>query len=231
MATHLRDTTTIEDIADICDAITGSLETDPKTKHLSSTWATFTELADQQAREQKQLNRRLRRARTNIEVQDAIWDPEVAGSFGRAVLDATGGKRDIPPYTRFFKELPPSEVRKLKPEDEVKFGNQTMTELNREPKDPLAITWLPRIAAVHEPLAAAIDNKTQEEEKQITLYHSRDLLLREVNKNLDIVEGKLQEIFPGDPKRVASYLSATKTTTYPSPEKAKATPKADPETK
>jgi hypothetical protein len=219
MATHLRELTVIDDVADICDSISGALETDEKTKHLATEWANFTARADEQADAQKKLNRRLRRARTNIEVKDAIWDPEVAGAFGRAVVDASNGKRDIPPYTRFFKDHPPSEIRKMKKEDEVKFGNQAITELNRDPSEALAVTWIPRITAVNTELAASIDTKTKAEAEQVTLYQSRDLLIKEINKHLDVLEGDLQKIFPGDLKRVASYLTATTYNSEKKPEK------------
>ena len=209
MATHLRDSTTINSLADICDSIAGALETDPKTEQLAPDWITFTSKADKLVIEQQKLERKHSRARTRLAVQDAIWDPEIA-AFGRATVDASNGKRDVPPYTRFFKELPPSEVQKLVPEKEIAFAEGCIAELNRNPQEPLAVSWISRIKVVTEALSKALDARSNAEKEQQLLEVSRGLLLRDVNQALDVIEGDLQKIFPGDTKRVSSYLSSTK---------------------
>ena len=209
MATHLRETTTVNTLADICDSIAGALETDPKTEKLAPDWIAFTSRADALVSDKQRLERKLSRARTRIAVQDAVWDPEIA-AFGRAVVDASNGKRDVPPYTRFFKDISPSEAQKLGPEKEVIFGQGCIAELNRNPQEALAVSWIPRLKVVTDALAKALETRTSGEKEQQLLGVSLGLLLREVNRALDMIEGDLQKIFPGDVKRVASYLSSTK---------------------
>jgi hypothetical protein len=211
MATHLRDNTTVYNLADICDSITGALETDPKTAALATTWAVFTSRADKLGENQKALTRKLSRVRSRLEVQDAIWDPEMA-AFGRAVVDASHGKRDIPPYTRFFKDTPPSEAQKLVPGREVEFANACLTELNRNPQEALAVSWAHRLKVVTDALSLVVVARTGADKEQHTENTSLHLLIGEVNLALDVLEGDLQKIFPGDAKRVASYLSSTKPT-------------------
>src|SRR4051812_39458432 len=103
MATHVRESITFDDLADTCDAITAAIEGDPKTAHLVLPWVALTTRGDALAASQHKLDRIFRRVRTSILVQDAIFDPEI-GAFGRRTVDDSNGKRDIPPYSRFFSE-------------------------------------------------------------------------------------------------------------------------------
>lgn len=209
MATHLRESTSIETIADVCDAIAAGLESDPATSHLAGSWCRLTEKADGLVAEKRKLDRNSRRARARLAVADARWDSEVA-AFGRAVVDASSGNRSVLPYTRFFNKTPPSDAREVGYEREVALGRQWIAELNRNPEEPLAKTFLPRLEAATQTLQRALDDRTA----AVAAYEKHRtsvVLLRDaVNRELDVTEGELLRLFPGARARVASYLSATR---------------------
>jgi hypothetical protein len=209
MATHLRPTTTINTLADICDAISSGLDGDPLTKALAPRWQALTVQADAYVASQRKIDRDLRRARIDIAVRDARWDPEAA-ALGRRTVDLSGGRRDQAPYTRFFSEYSPSAAQELRPEAEVKLGRRWIAELERDPAEPLAVEFKPRLELVTNALDEALEARLALEDAQVELDTSVALLLGEVNKELDILEGDLKKLFPGQPKRVASYLSATR---------------------
>jgi hypothetical protein len=226
MATHIRHNVTIEDFSDICDTITASLESDPSTTMLSEPWKKFTLRADDLFTSQRSINRNLRRARAAVVVRSAQWDSQIA-AFGRAVVDASNGKRDISPYTRFFREMTPSEAQRLGAEKKTLFGDECLKELGRNSQEALATVWITRLGAANQGLLAAFEGRTSAESKQKSLDTSHKLLLDEVNLALDILEGDLLKTFPGDSKRVASYISATKYT----PPSANVPKTTDPEKK
>jgi hypothetical protein len=77
-------------------------------------------------------------------VLDAKWDATVA-AFGRAVVDVSGGRRDQPPYTRFFGKTTPSAAQKFGIEREIETARGWLVELARNPSEPLAQTWTPKM--------------------------------------------------------------------------------------
>jgi len=123
MATHLRDSTSIDVVADTCDAIATALQSDPKTCHLAETWIALTASADQLATDKRDLDRGLRRARARLSVADARWDGEVA-AFARAALDASSGNRSVAPYSRFFDKTNPSAAQGYGHDREIALGEQ-----------------------------------------------------------------------------------------------------------
>jgi hypothetical protein len=209
MATHLREDTTIESAAEICDAIMAGLEEDPKTTQLKAPWQALTTRAETHRDAQRALNQRFRRVRIRITVRDAAWDPEVA-AFGRAVVDASAGKRDRSPYLDFFAEVSPSYAQSLGPEREVELGKQWLTELAKDPAGPLSMTWTPRLKLVNDSLEQALQDRAQANKDQISLDTDVSRLLKDINTELDRLEGSLLQLFPGDLRRIASYLSPTR---------------------
>ena len=209
MATHFRDGTAIDVVADACDAITAALESDPATGDLSKRWEAITKRADDLEAERKRLERAARRARARLFVQDAVWDGEV-GAFGRAALDASGGKRYQAPYTRFFKDASPSEAQAFGVSRELKIGGLWLTELARDPAEPLAVKFTPRLG----PATKGLDKASTDRIAAVRALepHGTSVMLAtdDVNLELDRLEGELKKRFPGDPKRVASYLSPTR---------------------
>lgn len=209
MATHLRDNASIELIADVCDAITAALESDPATCHLAPTWVALTSHADKLASEKRELERTQRRTRARLLVADARWDSEIA-AFGRAVVDASSGSRTVPPYTRFFAKTAPSLAQTFGYEREIALGRQWITELGREPSEPLAQAFTARLEAATSTLAKAVEERA----KSVAAFEphrtSVVLLLDAVNRDLDKTEGELLKLLPGERARVASYLAASR---------------------
>lgn len=209
MATHLRDNSSIESIADVCDAIAAALESDPETCHLSAPWSALTARADELVLEKRKLNRNERRARARLLVADARWDSDVA-AFGRAAVDASSGNRSAAPYTRFFNKTTPSAAQAFGYEREIALGRQWITELAREPSEPLAQAFAGRLEASTGNLAKAVEERAKGAAEFEPHRTSVVLLLDAVNRELDITEGELMKLFPGERKRVASYLTASR---------------------
>ncbi|MBK9260676.1 MAG: hypothetical protein IPM54_12745 [Polyangiaceae bacterium] len=209
MATHIRDTTIIENATDICAAIAGGLESDPETKHLAPLWDGLTAKGDALVSARRVAERTLGRARVRLDVLDAKWDPEV-GAFGRDVVDQSGGKRDQAPYTRFFKNVSPSAAQDFGVDREVAQGNAWLAELARDPNEPLAQKWTPRLAAATEALATGSTNRRKALETLALQDTAEELFIADVNIEIDVLEGELLKLFPGQLKRVAAFLSPTK---------------------
>ena len=209
MATHLRMTTSPQLAADICAAITDGLAGDDTTKHLAPLWESLTAKGDLLAAERRKLERALARARVRLAVADSRWDPEVA-AFGRDIVDRTGGRRDAQPYTRFFKDVTPSAAQAFGIEREVKQGHEWLDELARNPDEPLAMEWTPRLGAVTERLE--MDAKARENGLRALALQgtSEELYVEDINLELDRLEGDLKKLFPGQPKRVAAFLEPTR---------------------
>jgi len=102
MGTHVRESASIETAVDVVDATCAAVESDPATSMLAPTWSAMRDKADGVAENGRKLDRDVLRARARLNVQDSLWDSTVV-AFGRAVVDASGGRRDQPPYTRFRK--------------------------------------------------------------------------------------------------------------------------------
>ena len=140
---------------------------------------------------------------------DAKWDATTAG-FGRAVVDVSGGRRDQPPYTRFFAKLTPSAAQKFGIEREITTTRGWLVELARNPNEPLAQTWTPKVKEATDALEMAFLQRNDAVKALAPLQTSVVLLIDDVNRELDRLEGDLKKLFPGQPDRVASYLTATR---------------------
>lgn len=209
MATHLRDNASIELTADVCDAVAAALESDPATCHLSPPWSALTAKADMLVAEKRKLDRTQRRTRARLLVADARWDAEVA-AFGRAVVDASSGNRNVPPYTRFFKQVVPSAAQTFGYEREVALGQQWVTELGRDAGEPLATTFIPRLESATRALKMAVEERATSVAAFQPHRTSVVLLLDAVNRELDKTEGELLRLFPHERPRVTSYLLASR---------------------
>jgi hypothetical protein len=209
MATHLRSGTSPQAAADICAAIADGLTCDDTTKHLAPLWESLAGKGDALSTEQRKLTRALGRARARLAVADALWDPEVA-AFGRDVVDKTGGRRDAPPYTRFFKNVSPSAAQDFGIDREVKQGREWLDELARDPNEPLASKWSSRLGAVTEKLEAASKERKNGLRALALQSTSEELYVEDINLEIDRLEGDLMKLFPGQPKRVAAFLEATR---------------------
>lgn len=212
MATHLRDNATIHAAADICAAIAGGLDSDPQSKHLAPLWDALTAKGDSLVAARRSTERTLTRARAKLAVMDAQWDPEIA-AFGRDVVDQSGGKRDQAPYTRFFKNVTPSAAQDFGVDREVQQAQDWLAELARNPQEPLATEWIPRLSAVTDHLASASSARRQALQALALQGTAEELFIADVNRELDILEGDLLKLFPGQPKRVSAFLEATRPTT------------------
>ena len=112
MATKIPEGVSIRVVVDVADSICAALESDPETAALAAGWAPVRDKADGLAKSRLNCDRAATRARARLSVCDAKWDACVA-AFGRAVVDASDGRRDQPPYTRFFGKATPSAVQKF----------------------------------------------------------------------------------------------------------------------
>jgi len=209
MATHLRETTSAQGAADTCAAIAGALDSDDNTKHLAPLWDSLTAKGDLLANERRKLERALLRARARLAIADATWDPEI-GAFARDVLDQSGGKRDQLPNTRFFNAVTASEAQDFGVEREIKQGEGWLDELDRNPTEPLAVKWKPRLTKVNGALSTAATNRTNALRAVALQGTSETIYIEEINLELDKLEGDLLKLFPGQPKRVAAFLEATR---------------------
>lgn len=209
MATHLRANLSMDVVADVLDATAAALESGERTRMLAASWALLTTRADGLAGERRSLDRQGRRARTQLTVRDAEWDATVA-AFGRAVVDATGGKRDQAPYTRFFDRIAPYQVQELGSQRELEAARAWLVELERTPDEPLAQTWTPRLSAATQALQAAVAERDRCDAALEPHLTTARLFVDEVNRALDVLEGDLKKTFPGSPEQATSFLSATR---------------------
>jgi hypothetical protein len=131
-------------------------------------------------------------------------------AFGRSAVDASGGRRDQPPYTRFFAKATPSLVQKFGIQREIESAHDWLVELARNPAEALALTWTPRLKEATDQLQTAFNQRNETVRAIGPLQTSVVLLIDEVNRELDRLEGDLKKLFPGAPERVGSYLAATR---------------------
>ena len=209
MATHLREDMAAQTAADICASIASALHSEPMTQPLASLWDALAQKGDELAAQRRVLERSLGRSRARLAVADARWDAETA-SFGRYVFNEAEGRRDRSPYTRFFGGVTPSDVQAFGVDREVKQARAWIEELGREPGSALAETWAPRLKGTTEALEAT-SKEREAAMSALALHGTSELLyIGEINVEIDKVEGALLQLFPGQPKRVASFLTATK---------------------
>jgi hypothetical protein len=227
MSTKMKESSSIELVVDVVDATAAALESDPATRTLAPTWVAMRDTADGLAEKGRKLAREALRARSRLIVQDSLWDATVA-AFGRAVVDASGGRRDQPPYTRFFAKTTPSAAQDFGTAREIELGHSWMAELARNPNESLAQTWTPKLTEATDGLETAFTQRNDTVNAQGPQRTSVVLLIDDVNRELDRLEGDLKKLFPGDNNRVASYLAATRRS---SADPAEPTPAPTPATK
>jgi hypothetical protein len=209
MATHVREDAAIETAADICGSIAGALDADSAARHLAPNWDGLTAKADGLSAARRTAERTLARARARLAVMDAVWDPEIA-AFGRDLFDRSAGNREQAPYTRFFKTTTPSAAQEFGIEREVQQGKDWIAELGRDPNEDLAKKWTPRLVAVNENLETASTNRRNALQALALQGTAEELFISDLNLEIDKLEGELLKLFPGQPKRVAAFLDATK---------------------
>jgi len=185
------------------------LESDPEAAALAATWAPMRDKGDGLAKSRLDCDRAATRARARLAVCDAKWDATLA-AFGRAVVDASGGRRDQPPYTRFFGKTTPSAAQKFGIEREIESARAWLVELGRNSAEPLAQTWTPKMKDATDALEMAFNQRNDTVKALGPLQTSVILLIDDVNRELDRLEGDLKKQFPGQTDRVASYLAATR---------------------
>ena len=226
MATKIPEGVSIRVVVDVTDATCAALESDPETGTLAPTWAAMRDKADGLAKSRLDCDRAATRARARLAVCDAKWDASVA-AFGRAVVDASGGRRDQPPYTRFFGKTTPSAAQKFGIEREIETARAWLVELARNPSEPLAQTWTPKMKEATDALEMTFNQRNDTVKALGPLQTSVVLLIDDVNRELDRLEGDLKKLFPGQTDRVASYLASTRrssTSEEPSPPPAPTPP-------
>ena len=209
MATKIPDGASVRVVVEVTDSTCAALESDPETATLTATWSSMRDKADGLAKSRLDCDRAAARARARLAVCDAKWDATVA-AFGRAIVDASGGRRDQPPYTRFFGKTTPSAAQKFGIEREIETARGWLVELARNPTEPLAQTWTPKMKEATDALEMAFNQRNDTVKALAPLQTSVVLLIDDVNRELDRLEGDLKKLFPGKPDRVASYLAATR---------------------
>lgn len=209
MATRIPEGSSIRIVVEAVDATHAAIASDPETTALAQTWLALRDQADAQAKARNDADRALIRTRARLSVCDAKWDASVA-AFGRAVVDVSGGRRDQPPYTRFFGKATPSAAQKFGIAREIEIARGWLVELARNPTEPLAQTWTPKMKAATDELEMAFNQRNDGLRAIEPLRAAVLLLIDDVNRELDRLEGDLKKTFPGAPERVASYLAATR---------------------
>lgn len=209
MSTQIRSGSSIETVDEMVDATCAAVESDPATAQVAPTWKSLREAADKLTAEGRTLEREAARARVRLNVQDSAWDNVVA-AFARAVLDASGGRRDQAPYTRFFAKTTPSAVQGFGIAREIELGRAWQAELGRSPDEPLAQSWVPKLKAATDALDLACKQRNDAVAAVAPHHTSVALFIDDVNREIDRLEGDLKKLFPGEPAHVASYLTATR---------------------
>jgi len=82
-------------------------------------------------------------------------------AFGRAAVDASGGRRDQALYTRLFAKPTPSAAQELGTGREIELGRPWLVELARNPDEALAQIWTPRIKSATDALEMAFNQHNE----------------------------------------------------------------------
>ena len=206
MAQHMRKSTSAQSAAHICFEIAAGLDSDPQTQDLAPLWDALCAKGDTLANQGLILLRTLLKSRAHVTVRDSLWDAEVS-AFARAVLDASNGKFDQIPNTRFFAKVKASIAQKFGIDREVTQGHAWIAELAREPTEPLAVQWTSRLSDVTVKLESASDER-KNALAAVAMHGVGEILFtEEINVEIDRLEGELKKRFPRQPKRVAAYLA------------------------
>lgn len=211
MATHLRENTSVDSAVDIVDSIAAALESDPLTTALSPVWSALVTRGDALIADLTRVRRVARRARSRVAVLDAIWDALVRG-FDRAALDSVGGHKLSPSYQQYWSAGTSGEITRFGIDREVDVGRGILALLAPAAHviNALADTWRPKLGPATDDLEAASRARRDAVIAMGPYLTAEYLYVEDVNLELDRLEGQLQNIFPGDAKRVASYLMATR---------------------
>lgn len=211
MATRIPEGTSINAVVGMVDATYAAVSGDPETAALAPKWQTMRDEGDTHSKKRSDADRALNRARIRLEICDAKWDAMVA-AFGRAVVDASGGRRDQTPSTRFFTKVNPSKAQTFGIQREIETARAWLVELGRDPSELLATTWTPKLKAATDELEMTLNQRNDCLRALEPLRTAVLLFTEDVNRELNCLEGDLKKIFPNNPDRVASYLSATRPT-------------------
>lgn len=112
------------------DATYAAIASAPETVALAPMWLALRDQADAHGKARMDADRALSRARARLAVADAKWDTTVA-AFGRAVVDASGGRREQAPYTRFFGKVTPSTAQTFGVQREIDTATGWLTDSAR----------------------------------------------------------------------------------------------------
>ena len=96
---------------------------------------------------------------------------------------------------------------------EPELARSWLVELARAPAETLAQTWTPKLKDVTDSLETAFNQRNDAVSALVPQQTSVALLINDVNRELDRLEGDLKKLFPGAPERAASYLMATRAIT------------------
>lgn len=199
------------DAADICDAIAAGLDASDATRALAPVWVALVLRGDDIAAQGRNFRRATGRARAREKVADAGWDRNNLG-FSRFVLDASNGKRDVPPYATYYPTSSPSKINEFGVDREVEIGRGILGILASDAGAAHRETWAPRWSANTEALAAATRTKKDAVLAQATFSANETLYIEEINRELDRLEGELLRLFPGDRDSVEAFLAPTRPT-------------------
>jgi hypothetical protein len=209
MATHWRETQDLDEVGDTADAIASGLEAHAQTQNLAQPWNQLTHTIDTQHQAVRQARRTVKRAQVQRDVALARLKDE-ASAFGRAVVDASGGKRAAAPYTDFFDKHAPSAVVTFGVQDQLAAVQGWLDTLPRSAGGALASAWQPRLAAARSALS---DASTEVDRADAALTQQLKVgqgVVRASNLALDTLEGDLKKTFPGQPGQIAAFLAPTR---------------------
>jgi hypothetical protein len=142
-----------------------------------------------------------------------------------------GGRRDQPPYTRFFAKTTPSAAQNFGIQREIEMARSWLAELARNPSEPLAQTWTPKLKEATDALEMAFNQRNDTVSALAPQQTSVVLLIDDVNREIDRLEVDLKKLFPGASDRVASYLAATRPNRHGSSDQPVPTPAPSPAAK
>lgn len=114
---------------------------------------------------------------------------------------------------------------------EIEMARGWLAELARNPSEALAQTWTPKLKEAMDALEAAFNQRNDTVSALAPQQTSVVLLIDDVNREIDRLEGDLKKLSPGAPDRVASYLAATRPNRHGSPDQPEPTPAPSPATK
>jgi hypothetical protein len=200
-----------DEAADICDAIAAGLDADERTRALAVVWTALALRGDDVAAQERTLRRAAGRARAREKVIDTGWDRNNS-AFSRAMLDASGGKRDVAPYATFYATHTPSLINAFGIDREIEIGLGVLGILNSDVGAAHRETWAPRWTTHNEALRAASRNKKDAVLAQATFSASESLYIEEINRELDRLEGDLLRMFPGERDSIDAFLAPTRPT-------------------